>query len=456
MADGVDGGGQSGGAGAQLSDQTVEFTGRYIVVFDEDVQGDSGAITEALKSVAGVSTVASTRDFEGGALDLDRVESGNATVFDADVDAIVFAELGVAVVAADPSRGAGLAAMAEADSRILAVEPERIMRAIEDRPISLEYVRGFRDGVSGLYDQLTASGLAEAELGVAAPSSFSDSAAFTWGLQACGAAVSARTGAGIAVAVLDTGHDLSHADFAGRPIVSKSFVAGQAAQDGHGHGTHTVGSSCGPKAPQGPGRRYGVATQAKIFVGKVLSNQGSGSDSQILAGINWALANKVQVISMSLGADVNQVNPVYEAVGKRALAAGTLIVAAAGNNANRSAGDAGFVGMPANSPSIMAVAAVDSNLRIANFSARSSAAVGGKVDIAGPGVAVHSSWPMPTRYKSISGTSMATPHVAGVAALLSQATGAKGAQLWAKLVQTARPLSLPSVDVGAGLVQAPL
>jgi len=445
MADvhGVD----SHGANAPLSDRTAEFTGRYIVVFGDDVHGDPGAIAEALQSVDGVSTVASTLDVEGGALDVDRMESADATVF---------AELGVAVVAADPSRGGAIAAAAESDPRIVAVEPERILRVIDDRPVSLEYVRGFRDGVSGLYDQLAGSGHAEAELDAAAASSFVDSAAFTWGLQASRVAVSAKTAANIAVAVLDTGFDLRHADFAGRPIVSKSFVAGATAQDGHGHGTHTVGTSCGPKAPQGPGRRYGVATQAKIFAGKVLSDQGSGSDGQILAGINWALANHVQVISMSLGADVQQVSQAYETVGRRALAAGTLIVAAAGNNAQRSAGNVGFVGLPANSPSIMAVAAVDSNLRIADFSARSSTVVGGKVDIAGPGVAVYSSWPMPTRYRIISGTSMATPHVAGVAALLSQATGATGAQLWAKLVQTARPLSLPSVDVGAGLVQAPL
>jgi subtilisin len=438
--------GASSNGEAPLSDQTSEFTGRFIVVFSDEIADDPGAIAEALQSLDGVSNVASSLDFDEGAVDLDQTESADATIF---------AELGVAVVAADPSGGGEMAAFAERDSRIIAVEPERIQYAIDERLVSLEYVRGFRDSASSLYDELMAQPVdAAAEIGVA--SSFVDSAAFTWGLVATRASVSARTGAGIGLAVLDTGLDLNHADFVGRPIVSKSFVAGQTVQDGHGHGTHCVGTSCGPKDPPGPSRRYGVATQAKIFAGKVLSNQGSGSDSQILAGMNWAIANKARVISMSLGADVNQVSQAYETVGRRALAAGTLIIAAAGNNANRAVGKVGFVGMPANSPSIMAVAAVDANLRIANFSARSSALAGGKVDIAGPGVAVHSSWPMPTRYRSISGTSMATPHVAGVAALISQATGARGAQLWAKLTQTAKPLSLASADVGAGLVQAPL
>ena len=102
----------------------------------------------------------------------------------------------------------------------------------------------------------------------------------------------------------------------------------------------------------------------------------------------------------------------------------------------------------------MAVAAVDSGLRIAPFSARSLPGVGGQVDLAGPGVGVYSSWPMPTRYRSISGTSMATPHAAGVAALWAEATGRRGLELWATLDQDSRRLELASVDVGAGLVQA--
>jgi subtilisin family serine protease len=252
---------------------------------------------------------------------------------------------------------------------------------------------------------------------------------------------------------------LHHPDFVGRRITSQSFVPNQPVQDGHGHGTHVTGTSSGPLHPPGGHRRYGIAYQDTIFIGKVLSDQGSGTDGQILAGMNWAIANHCRVISMSLGANIPTVNQAYEAVGRRALAAGTLIIAAAGNNADRAHGNFGFVGVPANSPSIMAVAAVDADLQIAPFSARSNPVAGGQVDIAGPGVAVDSSWSTtsrtPARYNIISGTSMATPHVSGIAALWSQATGATGAALWAQLVRHAQRLPIPSVDVGAGLVQAP-
>jgi subtilisin len=146
---------------------------------------------------------------------------------------------------------------------------------------------------------------------------------------------------------------------------------------------------------------------------------------------------------------------VFDQVGRRALRAGTLIVAAAGNDSNRP-GLINPVSHPANCPSIMAVAAIDQQLRVARFSNAGLNAQGGQVDIAAPGVAVHSAWPRPVLYNRINGTSMATPHVAGIAAQLAEANPtARGAALWALLVQAARRLPLLARDVGAGLVQAP-
>jgi subtilisin len=432
--------------GSEGADQSGEFTGRYLVVFSDEVQGDARKVADTVRSLSGVSEVAFTADFKEGAVDPETVEDAGSTYFDT---------IGVAVVSGDPSEGARMSAFAEADSRILAIEPERILYAIDDQgALSLEYVRGYRDGLNNLYEQLFSDSESPSN-GAAIAAAFNDNQGSTWGLQATRAASSARTGARVRLAVLDTGFALDHPDFKGRPVVSRSFVTGQSVQDGHGHGTHCVGTACGPKVPAAGVRRYGVATKADIVVAKVLNNQGSGSDSNILAGIDWAIRGQARVISMSLGADVKQTSTAYEMVGRRALQAGSLIVAAAGNNASRSTGNVGFVGIPANSPSIMAVGAVDSNLRIATFSARSNPVIGGKVDIAGPGVSVFSSWTLPTRYKSIPGTSMATPHVAGVAALISESTGARGSQLWTKVVQSVRPLNVPSVDVGAGLVQAP-
>ncbi|MGU3292321.1 S8 family peptidase [Williamsia sp. M5A3_1d] len=413
-------------------------TGRRIVVFAPDDRSDSYATT--LRSVAGFSEVASTRDFAGQVLDVDQSRSAQATVF---------AELGVAIVDADADQLAALDAQCSPQGAIRFIEPERMQRI---RAASPDYLRGYRDGVNDLTDRLAGAGVTA----VSATGPFADTDELTWGLQATRVPASTATGAGIKVAVLDTGVDLTHPDLAGRAITAQSFVSGEQPQDGHGHGTHCVGTSCGPQRPT-TGRRYGIAFEAEIFVGKVLSNSGGGPDAGILAGLNWALANGVHVVSMSLGADVDQVSQAYETVGRRALAAGTLIVAAAGNNANRPT-DPGFVGVPANSPSIMAIAAVDTALAVAPFSARSSAVDGGGVDVAAPGVDVYSSWPVavdPTRYNTISGTSMATPHVAGLAALWAQSTGRRGRDLWSTLTQQTLRLSAPASDVGAGMVLAP-
>lgn len=423
----------------------LETTGRFVITFREGAQTEALAL---LKKGAGLTKakLMSSAEFGETGVDIAQVPEGGGVVFE---------HLGIAVASMEEAAVGMLAQDIGDDAAILAIEPEGMMYALEQtKGLSLEYLRGFRDAANVLYAQAS-QGISAEELAEIA-AAFSDTAALTWGLQATKAATSKFSGKDIKVAVLDTGLDLKHPDFSGRSIVSKSFISGvPTAQDGHGHGTHCTGTACGPLKP-GQGRRYGVAHGAQIFIGKVLSDQGSGGDIGILGGIDWAVANKCHVISMSLGADVQSTSTAYETAGQRALNAGTLAVAAAGNNARRSVGNFGFVGRPANSRTFLAVGALDANLALGDFSARDTVrSAGTAVDIAGPGVAVYSSWPMPTRTRVISGTSMATPHVAGIAALWAQATPDRGAALWQRLITNARTLSAPVVDVGRGLVQAP-
>jgi subtilisin len=451
------GGGAGGGGGGDGSPMPMPgTTGRFLVLLRED--GAPGV--KALSNLAGVK-VASSADFTEG---VTAEGLGGA-------DGLVFEDLGVAVVDAPPDQVSSL--MAAGDSAILAVEPERIVHAIGEtmRPgmapsrlrltgappqgIQLEYVRGYRDALVNLYDGLTGAsgGETAAEAGLTA---FNEEEV-TWGLQAIGVPASRFSGRGIRVAVLDTGFDAGHPDFVGRSITMRSFIQGEEPQDGHGHGTHCIGTALGSDRPTTL-PRYGVAFGAEIFAGKVLSNAGSGSDAGILAGIQWAISNRCAVVSMSLGAPVmpgQTFSRVFETAAKRALRAGTVIIAAAGNESDRP-GSIAPVGHPANCPSIMAVGAIDSAFEVAPFSCGGLNPQGGQVDIAGPGVAVRSSWPRPRLYRTISGTSMATPHVAGVAALFAESDPeARGRALMSILIQSARRLELPGRDVGAGLVQAP-
>ena len=397
-------------------------TGRFLVTFKE---GAANAAMKFLKSRSGLRMV-DARDFTGQAVDFSAA---------GDADGVVFPEIGVALLTGQAMSSRGLRAQAMADDAgpVQSVDPEFFMFATDVDPT--EYLRGFMAATKAISADLAAVDVVTQVAGV------------TWGLNACRVPLSAFNGAGIRVAVLDTGFDRGHPEFAGRAFVTNTFV-GQPVQDLNGHGTHTAGTAAGPNAPAGPFQRYGIAFRSSIFIGKVLTNSGSGTQAQVLAGMNWAIANRCPVISMSLGAQI-PVQPSYTAAGTAALARGCLIIAAAGNASNRPR-SIQPAGAPANSPTIMSVAALDSALRVAIFSN------GGKIDIAGPGVNTFSSWPRPTLHNTISGTSMATPHVAGCAALWAQTSAAlRGNALRARLLATARPLPLPASDVGAGLVQAP-
>jgi subtilisin family serine protease len=407
----------------------TDKTGRFLVTFKE------GAAEAGMKSLqAQVSLrVADARDYEN---------QGAALEAATDADAFVFPEIGVALLSGEAAAKAKATPSAEIadDSAVQSIDPEYFMFAAGINPS--DYMRGVLRAAEMIYTDLREGGVGEAEAEVSP-----EVLGATYGLIACRVPPSNFSGNGIKVAVLDTGFDLGHPEFAGRSFVTRTFV-GQPVQDLHSHGTHTTGTACGPQAPAGPVQRYGIGYRTQIFVGKVLTNSGSGTQAQVLAGMNWAIANRCQVISMSLGGGT-AVQPSYTAAGASALAAGCLIIAAAGNASNRPAVIAPTIA-PANSPTIVSVGAVDSLLRIAPFSC------GGKVDIAGPGVNTFSSVPRPALHGTKSGTSMATPHVSGCAALWAQSNpGLRGAALRARLVATARHLPLPARDVGAGLVQAP-
>lgn len=261
------------------------------------------------------------------------------------------------------------------------------------------------------------------------------------------------TGAGVRVAVLDTGVDATHPDLAGRVTVSRNFTE-EVDGDLVGHGTHVASTVAGTGAASA-GRFRGVAYGATILDGKVCEGFGC-PESAILAGMEWAAAEQhADIVNMSLGGpDGAGTDPLEAAVDRLTAEYGTLFVIAAGNS-----GSEGSVGSPSTADAALSVGAVDRDDVLAFFSSRGPRVDGAiKPEITAPGVDIMAAragaGSSPDAYVAFSGTSMATPHVVGAAALLAQQhPDWTPAQLKAGLVGSARPMPDAEVfDQGGGRV----
>ena len=261
-------------------------------------------------------------------------------------------------------------------------------------------------------------------------------------------------GEGIGVAVLDTGIDSTHEDLVvagGRRFYIQGLWLREdnQYQDKHGHGTHVAGTIAGLDNGLGV---VGVAPSADLYAVKVLTDSGSGSTSAIIAGIDWVIknskTNNIRIINMSLGSGTY--SETFKNACDKAFLEGVLVVSSAGNSGNE-AGTGDTVGYPAKYASVIAVAASDINNNRAYFSS-----TGQDVELIAPGVSVLSTVPG-NQYASYSGTSMASPHVAGVAALVWGADSSlSNDEVRAILKSNTQNLGLPFNHQGYGLVRADL
>ncbi|MFI5890059.1 S8 family serine peptidase [Actinoplanes sp. NPDC051513] len=266
-------------------------------------------------------------------------------------------------------------------------------------------------------------------------------------------------GGGVKVAVLDTGIDASHPDVAGQVAAAQDFSGSGDTVDRFGHGTHVAATVAGTGNASG-GREKGVAPGAKLLIGKVLDDAGNGYESSIIEGMQWAVDSGARVVNMSLGGEpTDGTDPMAAAVDALSARTGALFVVAAGNE-----GATSTVGTPGSAPAALTVGAVDKANKLTGFSSRGPRVgdSGLKPEITAPGVDIVAARaagttmgePVDARYTAASGTSMATPHVAGAAAILAgQHPDWTGARIKDALVSTAATQSDVNVyGQGAGRV----
>ncbi|MFI6275774.1 S8 family peptidase [Streptomyces sp. NPDC050988] len=270
-------------------------------------------------------------------------------------------------------------------------------------------------------------------------------------------------GKGVKIAVLDTGVDTTHPDLKDQVVAEKNFSAAPDATDKYGHGTHVASIAAGTGA-KSAGKYKGVAPGAQLLNGKVLDDNGFGDDSGILAGMDWAAEQGADVVNLSLGGgDTPEVDPLEAQVNKLSEEKGILFAIAAGNS-----GQFGeqTVGSPGSAAAALTVGAVDDSDKLADFSSTGPGLDGAiKPDVTAPGVDTTAASAKgsiiaqevgenPAGYVTISGTSMATPHVAGAAAILKQQhPDWKYTELKAALTGSAKGGKYTPFQQGSGRIQ---
>jgi subtilisin family serine protease len=401
-------------------------TKRYIVTFDAKAkQADRDAVlgTMSLKASKHIATNGDTD--QEVSVSLVDVPAGQAI---------------------STGKGKTLCANGKCSNRIVSIEADRRVKWIESAQVSFQAapMPSFNGAMAG-FNFGAARGVIQNPLASQIAAIRKEE---TWGINRvhAPAAWPLTEGKGVKVAVIDTGIDASH------PELSGSVDGGYSAitktenpadyQDDNGHGSHVAGTIAAKKDGKGV---VGVAPKARLYAVKVLDADGSGNLSDVIDGIVWAAKNKMDVANMSLGAPVDS-EAMKRAV-RFARGSGVVIVAAAGNSG-------GSVGFPGAYEDTIAVAASDFNDKLAGFSSR-----GPEVDFIAPGVDVLSA-KMGGGFASYSGTSMAAPHVAGLAALaVSQGyvglNGPDGVFAQLKKAATTLPTEGMTVEMqGAGMIDA--
>ncbi|MCX4793157.1 MULTISPECIES: S8 family peptidase [unclassified Streptomyces] len=267
-------------------------------------------------------------------------------------------------------------------------------------------------------------------------------------------------GSNVKVAVLDSGIDATHPDLAGQIAEAVDFTdSPNGTVDGHGHGTH-VASTIAGTGKASDGLRRGVAPGAKLGIGRICDADGRCAGDAVIAGMEWAAKSGYRVVNMSIGGQAtNGTDALSKSVNELSRTYGTLFVIAAGNNGPGSQ----TVGSPGAADEALTVAAVDKSDQMAPFSSRGPRLGDGaaKPDIAAPGVAITAARAKGTAmgttvgdyYTTASGTSMATPHMAGAAAIIAQQhPDFTGRQIKALLMGTAKDLGHDVYAQGAGRV----